>query len=332
MEMEDIEQDGHEVSSKQKDLQPEPPRKMDKQSQINEQEVQQNKTKRKIDEVGGEVFSNCREIENPRTIHVFLQYVRSKNPEIIFLTETRRTVNEMEKIRILLGMDSCLAVDAVGRGGGLALLWNDSVTMEVQSYSRHHIDTIFTWWRQKENEEMTRCRLDRSLCTAEGETCTQEQQYSMKRKRFLIIYANGVRWNRQFHFEDEQCIKMSENTLHDFGSAQGSLEQKLRRVQVVLARTKVDLVANIRQGIKNKQKKLNVAHESIEMRHKILQLQSNTEDLLREEEIIWKQWSRASWLKGGDKNIKFFHQRTRERRKKNIVWALRKRDGSWTDS
>ncbi|XVF44137.1 hypothetical protein PTKIN_Ptkin02bG0096700 [Pterospermum kingtungense] len=51
-----------------------------------------------------------------------------------------RRCNEMEWIKVRLGFDSSLAVDCVGRGGGLALLLNAKADVEILSYSVNHID------------------------------------------------------------------------------------------------------------------------------------------------------------------------------------------------
>jgi hypothetical protein len=48
----------------------------------------------------------------------------------------------MEKIRCTLGFNNLLAVDSIGKSGGLALLWNDEVGLEIQNYSRRHIQAI----------------------------------------------------------------------------------------------------------------------------------------------------------------------------------------------
>ena len=44
---------------------------------------------------------------------------------------------------------------------------------------------------------------------------------------------------------------------------------------------------------------------------------------------MWRQKSRESWLKDGDRNSKFFHISAIVRRKKNAIDAIRGEDGEW---
>lgn len=47
------------------------------------------------------------------------------------------------------------------------------------------------------------------------------------------------------------------------------------------------------------------------------------------EDLLWKQRSRADWLKDGDRNTKFFHARASQRRKTNFISKLRDDNGAW---
>ncbi|XP_057451015.1 uncharacterized protein LOC130742925 [Lotus japonicus] len=49
---------------------------------------------------------------------------------------------------------------------------------------------------------------------------------------------------------------------------------------------------------------------------------------LVQEEMIWRQKSRCSWVKHGDQNTRFFHASTKSRRKRNRIEALTAEDGT----
>lgn len=46
-------------------------------------------------------------------------------------------------------------------------------------------------------------------------------------------------------------------------------------------------------------------------------------------EFYWKQRSRSEWLKGGDRNTKFFHSKASQRRRKNEVKELENVRDEW---
>ena len=48
----------------------------------------------------------------------------------------------MEWIRVKLGFAGLFAVDLVGRSEGVALLWKEEKELEIQNYSRRHINAI----------------------------------------------------------------------------------------------------------------------------------------------------------------------------------------------
>uniref|UniRef100_A0A0D2ZZR1 Uncharacterized protein n=2 Tax=Brassica oleracea TaxID=3712 RepID=A0A0D2ZZR1_BRAOL len=51
----------------------------------------------------------------------------------------------------------------------------------------------------------------------------------------------------------------------------------------------------------------------------------------REEELYWKQKSRVLWLQEGDRNTKFFHAVTKQRRGRNRIIKLRNPIGGWVE-
>lgn len=55
------------------------------------------------------------------------------------------------------------------------------------------------------------------------------------------------------------------------------------------------------------------------------------DDLWTREEIHWHQRSRVRWLQAGDKNTKFFHLSTVQRRKRNKVRLIKNGDRVWLD-
>ena len=79
---------------------------------------------------------------NPQTVRELCWLCKVKRPNLVFLMETKFRQKNMEKIRSKLGFPNCFMVDCVGRSEGLALLWKDGVELEIQNYSRRHINAI----------------------------------------------------------------------------------------------------------------------------------------------------------------------------------------------
>ncbi|CAI8583487.1 unnamed protein product [Vicia faba] len=58
-------------------------------------------------------------------------------------------------------------------------------------------------------------------------------------------------------------------------------------------------------------------------------LENQRQNLLKVEEIIWRQRNRALWLQECDKNTKFFHGKADQRRRVNRISKLKDDDGRW---
>ena len=58
-------------------------------------------------------------------------------------------------------------------------------------------------------------------------------------------------------------------------------------------------------------------------------LKREINELHTREEIMWNQRSKVMWLQHGDKNTKFFHATTSQRRRKNRIGGLIDDTGTW---
>ena len=78
--------------------------------------------------------------------------MREKAPKILFLMETKQSVDEMRRIQADLPYHCMLAVPSIQRSGGLALFWMEEIDLHIQTFTLHHIDALIfngsnTSWR-----------------------------------------------------------------------------------------------------------------------------------------------------------------------------------------
>jgi hypothetical protein len=83
---------------------------------------------------------NCRGLGNPQTVNELHDIVKKKGPNLVFLMETRLANSSLEWLQVHLWICGCLGVERHGLGGGLALLWDSTVNVTIQSYLAYHID------------------------------------------------------------------------------------------------------------------------------------------------------------------------------------------------
>lgn len=82
---------------------------------------------------------------------------------------------------------------------------------------------------------------------------------------------------------------------------------------------------------RNKLKRLWEEQNSPSRDEAIRKISAELDELLHREEMMWRQRSRTSWLKEGDRNTKYFHRKASWRRTKNNIKRLRDINGDWTD-
>ena len=73
------------------------------------------------------------------------------------------------------------------------------------------------------------------------------------------------------------------------------------------------------------------SHDS-DLDRKVLEQRNILNELLVKEETYWRQRSKNFWLRGYDRNNKFFHNMASYRKRINKIVKLQWEDGSWAEN
>jgi hypothetical protein len=119
------------------------------------------------------------------------------------------------------------------------------------------------------------------------------------------------------------------------GTTMIRLSTKINQCQKSLGEWSRRSFGSIRRQLAEKKRQLEdaenmaVAGESFET---IKTLRAEINVLLKKEEKMWRQRSRSTWLKEGDRNTKYFHGRASQRRRRNNIKGVRDQAGIWQDN
>lgn len=83
---------------------------------------------------------NCRGLGNSWTFRDLDALMRQHNPKLVFLSKTMISESRVKNMRWRLGMKGCLAIDNRGRSGGIALLWDENIHVNLLSIGDRYID------------------------------------------------------------------------------------------------------------------------------------------------------------------------------------------------
>ena len=206
----------------------------------------------------------------------------------------------------------------------------------------------FIWCNRKDEQDRVYVRLDRRVANQEWYDLFPHFDVHHLRFSNSDHMAIGVQLRRQsqslirmykkrFRFEeawvkDEGYEEAIANAW--FVSFNGSLMfqvcNKIKECRKRLLAWSKNSLSSLGKKIEEKRNRLQVLEENnrdaswVEceaLRHEI-------SILIEKEEIYWKQRSRISWLREGDRNTKFFHAKASARRKKNLIVSLKEMDGT----
>ena len=185
------------------------------------------------------------------------------------------------------------------------------------------------------------CRLDRDVGNEDWHHCFSHTNVEYLRlwgsdhrpilSRFLSIKKPG---RRGFKF-DKRCIgkeDFHETILQGWNDPnlfdRDDLHYRIVFCRKVISRWKRANPSNTAKKIEEIKCQL----EQAQLTEAILNLKWNLCAAFRDEELYWKQKSRANWLREGDRNTKFFHATTKQRRARNRVLKLRRTNGTWAET
>lgn len=149
---------------------------------------------------------------------------------------------------------------------------------------------------------------------------------NMQQRRRSKINCFEAVWERVKSFNS-----IEHESWDDGGLAKnlGDVRTKLAYTMENLKRWSRDKIGNIKKSIERCRREL----EEMRMRGRedsepdVHRLKIFLQELLHREEIWWKQRSRITWLKEGDRNTRYFHLKASWRARKNLIKKLRRSDG-----
>lgn len=105
--------------------------------------------------------------------------------------------------------------------------------------------------------------------------------------------------------------------VHGMSNISTPLHQDLRNCASALGKWGQRQNIELRQNINKVRHLIKVAYDRpLPLDFSLIhQLERQLDSLLEKEEIYWKQWARENWLKWGDRNTKWFHQKATSRRR-----------------
>ncbi|KAK4401671.1 putative mitochondrial protein [Sesamum angolense] len=289
---------------------------------------------------------NCQGLGGPWTVRSLGNLIRDYHPALVFLAETKCSSRRIDSLKRRFDMFG-FSVDSRGKGGGLALLWRKSVDVVLQSYSHNHIDVSVRlnesqdWWRftglygepETAKREAT-WRLLSQLHTRSVRPWLENRSLGATITRRLVQSGSaliglaliGLDSVVSKRLENWRCPLSSNPTM--------ALFERLEACQLSLTRWSKESLHNDRQRISQLEHRLTTLLSGIltpERLEEASALRQELENRAAREETVWRQRSKALWLREGDRNTSFFHRRASQRFQTNLISRIKDSSGEWVE-
>ena len=83
---------------------------------------------------------NCCGLGNLRTGKELVDFIRAKDPSVVFLAETMVDKTRLETIQRNIEFDHRWVVLREGRSGGLVLFWKSYINLKIEGSDKYYID------------------------------------------------------------------------------------------------------------------------------------------------------------------------------------------------
>jgi hypothetical protein len=208
----------------------------------------------------------------------------------------------------------------------------------------------FSWSNRREDGALVRARLDR--CVANNDWLLFFPNYQVHHVVFAAsdhmglmvllnppqVVPNGNRkrlfrfehiWIRELGCEDSIKAAWSCSIL---GTPMFIVAQKIKNCRIHLlqwSQAQVSINPRLIESKKSRLAQLECSPMNEYSSSEVNVLRREVNMLVEKEETFWRQRSRVSWLKEGDRNTKFFHACASQRKKTNLITGLRDEQGVW---
>lgn len=209
---------------------------------------------------------------------------------------------------------------------------------------------IFTWTNKRTGTHQIASRLDRFLISDNATKVGGEFTASIIPCSGSDHWPIELQWNRPgnnlrrpFHFEEfwfahPDFENLVRSTWTNFKVTEGSkmarFQQKLRNLKQAIKQWNQRIFGNIFEDQNRLNAEMKQVQQSIisggrteDLSMKEQEIESKILVRAKQEEILWRQKSRIRWLKSGEKNTKFFHKSTVQRRMINQITHVHNEQG-----
>jgi hypothetical protein len=208
--------------------------------------------------------------------------------------------------------------------------------------------TPYTYDNKRKGNANVRVRLDRAVATHSwrdlfcGTTvqhlvspCSDHQPILIKLMQEQRRCHQAPR--RQYEVFWERSMELPEKIAAAWESTGqkndlGSVHQGLDRVMTELQQWSKKKFGNVLCELGKSRKRLEELMLKGADNSEIRKETDHMNELLYREEMLWLQRSRISWLKEGDRNTRFFHQKAVWRARRNKIKKLKNAEGVWKDT